>query len=456
MSLDTLITTKTLHIPSGTVLTQYPPRHEVSQIGGLWDLRGTTNVGNLSSNGLISINHYYPEGIWGMQPVFVPETDRDEIHDNANFGSFKYYVLRAYDARDFTNPSSTLVPSQYTEAAIFRAPMFADMELYVFGQLHSGNTASNFYNTNTLTFEDVDTTNLKYALAAAAEQHGVDTPLFLDLHTRSFANQIWDFDGRAHGHMLEYFNDGGLHTHMENTGNPLVMPRFFELNSENRFGTLYKSFRAFHPTREDRWIGGIDELIPFGSGTRRPFATLHLANWPTAHENKQHGYIELKDDETDFGVLFPNWKISLDPSKASIFSDGGQPTFGNLYTGITASSTPTDIWKGIDYNPYLEYQPADDLDITAGETGICEATAEIDTAQRRGFEFYQEFTDVSGYTGFAIGRVVFQHNIQILTTNLDSFGTEINAELDAQEALHQLIMKNTPNWNITKVLIPKD
>jgi len=104
----------------------------------------------------------------------------------------------------------------------------------------------------------------------------------------------------------------------------------------------------------------------------------------------------------------------------------------------------------------LEYRPADDLDITAGETGICQATDEVDTAQRRGFEFYQEFTDVSGYTGFAIGRIVFQHNIQILTTNLDSFGVEVNAELDAQEGLHELRNKNTPNWNITKVLIPND
>ena len=457
MSLDTLTSTVDTGVdnllPQGTTLTKYPPAHEVNLSGGYWDISHLSNIDpdlltgedDGEDHGLLYVNNYKPEGVWGLQPVLIPETDKDEIHDNGNLGGFKMQLLRAYDARDYSSPSSTLDASRYTEAAIIRAPLFAKMELYVFGQLDSGNTGSDWYNTNTLNFSNVETPNLKYAKDAVED--GGSTPLYLQLETRSFANRIWDYNAiGVTNHMLSYFDDGLMHNYFEDNNAPVVLDRYLNASGFGIDGSqavVYEKVRAYHPDELLGYKEFTDVGTPSGSGSLRPLATLNMANWPTASDKKQHGFIQLSYAEDDWGIRFPNWQISLDVEKTSILTEQGEMGVGY----------GTDAFAGIDYNPYLPYIPSDDATVVTGAASSCAQGVEL--MQHRGFEFYQKIEDYAGYSGFAIGRVVVENNIQILTTDLDSFGAEVNAELDAQQGLANLVTKTSPNWNITKVLIPK-
>lgn len=455
MSLDTLISTVDTGVdnllPQGTTLTRYPPAHEVELSGGYWDISHLSGIDPDLLTGeddgvdwkVRYVNDYRPEGIWGLQPVLLPETDKDELFDNGNLGVFKMHLLRAYDARDYYSPLSTLDESRYIEAAITRAPLFAKMDLYVFGQLDSGNTDSDWYNTNTLNFSSLETPNLKYARDAV--ENGGSTPLYLQIETRSFANRILDYEAvGVSNHMLSYFDSGHMHRYFEETGTPIGLGRYLDTDgSDIRAGAVYDKVIAYHPDEVNGYKLIEESSIPTGSGSPRPLATLHMANWPTAAERKQHGFIQLSYAEDEWGVRFPNWQISLDVEKTSIFTDVGEMRAGY----------GTDEYKGVDYNPYLPYIPSDDVTVVTGAAGSC--AHDLELLQHRGFEFYQKIEGVNGFSGFAIGRVVFENNIQVLTTNLDAFGADVNAELDAQQGLANLVTKTSPNWNITKVLIPK-
>ncbi len=441
MSLDTLISTVDTGVdnllPQGTTLTKYPPAHEVNMSGGYWDLSHIQEI----EGGFV--NDYKPEGNWGLQPVLIPETDKDAIHDNGTLGSIKMHLLRAYDARDYSHPLSTLDASRYTEAAIFRAPLFAKMDLYVFGQLDSGNTASDWYNTNTLNFSNVETPGLKYAKDAVIG--GGSTPLYFHIETRGFANRIWDYNAvGSENHMLSYFDDGFMHRYNRDSGDGIRIERYYDATGSGlESGVIYDKVIAFHPEESEGYKLFQNVDIPTGSGSLRPLATLNMANWPTASEKKRHGFIQLSYAEDEWGVRFPNWQISLDVEKTQIFTDEGELGVGY----------GTNVFKGIDYNPYLPYIPSDDVTVVTGAAQSC--AQDVELMQHRGFEFYQKIDGDNGFSGFAIGRVIVENNIQVLTTNLSAFGSEVNAELDAQEGLLHLFGKFSPNWNITKVLIPK-